>query len=72
MVIGKSSLLMERGAHTMPEFAYIIIADGVVDQVCETEEEAFEVTAKLRRMEYNTRIKTVAWEEQDAVIASLS
>lgn len=52
----------------MPTTAHIIIADGEVDQVCETAAQARKERRDLEGMGCTVKVKTCPWEDQNAVI----
>jgi len=54
-----------------PKTAYIIIADGEVDQVCETQLGSVAVMSRLHAKGHSVYIVSAPWEKQDAVIDRL-
>ena len=52
----------------MPTTAYLIIADGSLDQICETKADADREKRDLKAMGCNVRVYSCAWDEQDVVI----
>jgi hypothetical protein len=54
-----------------PEFAYIILASGVVDQICETKEDAFREASELRDMGERVKIVECPWDAQNIMVDKL-
>ncbi|MBT8450162.1 MAG: hypothetical protein KJO69_10755 [Gammaproteobacteria bacterium] len=55
----------------MARKAFIILADGEFDHVCETEGQRKCAVDALRKLGYSVRVKTCLWEKQNEVIDSL-
>ncbi len=53
----------------MPTTAYIIFADGSLDQICETKADANREKRDLKDMGCKVRMYTCAWEDQDEEVA---
>jgi len=51
-----------------PTHAYLIIADGDLDQVCETREDARREANDLRMMGCDIVVHKCLWDDQNAVI----
>lgn len=51
--------------------AYILVADGEFDQVCEDREQACEEKASLVAMGCTVKVKVCPWVDQDVVIGKL-
>ena len=49
----------------MPITAYLIIADGSLDQICETKADAAREARDLKAMGCRVRVTTCPWDEQD-------
>lgn len=56
---------------TRPTDAFIIIADGEFDQVCDNRSDAAIVRRELRGMGCTVRVVRCAWDEQDEVMDGL-
>ena len=55
-----------------PEKAYIILVEGDVDQVCETQKDATRETRDLRAMGVgHVRVVVCPWDDQDEMIERL-
>jgi len=55
----------------MTKTAYIIYADGSLDQVCETLADANREKRNLKDMGCKVRMYACAWEDQDSTIDKL-
>ena len=53
----------------MPKIAYLIIADGTLDQICETKADANREKRDLKAMGCRVRIKACPWADQDDEVA---
>ena len=56
---------------TTPTHAYIVFADGDLDQVCETYEDSRREQRDLREMGCTVTIHRVLWADQNAAITVL-
>lgn len=52
----------------MPTTAYIVTADGSLDQICETKDQANMVKKSLMQMGCRVKVLTCPWKDQDKAI----